>query len=66
MKVGFSMVFIGGAESAPPPGPNVKSEYPGPDRVNSVSVPPADQTIYKGGLKLYNEEIKYYNFFLRC
>ena len=33
MKVGFSMVFIGGAKSAPPPGPNVKSEYPGPDRV---------------------------------
>ena len=32
MKVGFSMVFIGGAKW-PPPGPDVKSKYPGPDRV---------------------------------
>ena len=36
MKVGFSMVFIGGALFAPP-GPDVKSKHPGPDRVNSAS-----------------------------
>jgi len=32
-KMALNVILRGGAESAPPPGPNVKSKYPGPNRV---------------------------------